>query len=198
MSPHSTLISTRLANSAMLAISRPARHSFFEPVAFSLACAACVIAGFDADLLSKIIFITTLIAVSIVDLNQRIIPNRMLAPAALAGVVILVIGSGDQLPAGLVGALGAGGFLLLAAVGAPGAMGMGDVKLAAVMGLYLGPAVVPALLIALIAASAFGLAVMFKNGIKRGRKATVAFGPFLSAGALLALFIGQGIVAWYL
>jgi len=85
----------------------------------------------------------------------------------------------------------------LAALAYPSGMGMGDVKLAAVMGLYLGSSVVPALLVALLAGSLVGVTIVTRKGVAAGRKTAVPFGPFLALGALVGLFWGPQIVAWY-
>jgi leader peptidase (prepilin peptidase)/N-methyltransferase len=79
----------------------------------------------------------------------------------------------------------------------PGGMGMGDVKLAAVMGLFLGRAVAPAIMIALIAGVVLGAALIAKKGAQAGRKTAVPFGPFLALGALVAVFAGEAIVEAY-
>jgi len=75
---------------------------------------------------------------------------------------------------------------------------MGDVKLAGVMGLFLGRTVAPGMLIAFLAGSVVGLGIMARKGVAEGRKTAVPFGPFLAFGALVALFAGDEIVDWYL
>jgi leader peptidase (prepilin peptidase)/N-methyltransferase len=77
-------------------------------------------------------------------------------------------------------------------------MGMGDVKLAGVLGLYLGRAVAPAILIALIAGVFVGAAIMVRKGAVEGRKTAVPFGPFLALGGMLAFFVGNELVDAYL
>jgi leader peptidase (prepilin peptidase)/N-methyltransferase len=77
-------------------------------------------------------------------------------------------------------------------------MGMGDVKLAGVLGLYLGRAIAPALFIALILGVVVGAAVIASKGMSDGRRTKVPFGPFLAAGALIAFFVGDGIVDSYM
>jgi leader peptidase (prepilin peptidase)/N-methyltransferase len=77
-------------------------------------------------------------------------------------------------------------------------MCMGDVKLAAVMGLVLGRAVAPALLIALLTATLFGIGVMVRHGVAQGRRTRIAFGPFLALGSVVGLFAGDALVGAYL
>jgi len=85
---------------------------------------------------------------------------------------------------------------LLAALARPGGMGMGDVKLAGVMGLYLGSSVLPALLIAFLSGSIYGGVLMARHGAG-ARKKGVPFGPFLALGGLVALLVGPDLVQWY-
>lgn len=142
-------------------------------------------------------FVAALVIITLTDLEHRIIPNVVLAPAAVAGVALLALTDAGKLPGHLLAAAIAGGFLLVVALAYPRGMGMGDVKLAAVMGLYLGRAVAPALLIGFALGSAYGLVLIARHG-GAARKRAVPFGPFLAAGALAALFAGDGIVDWYL
>ena len=132
-----------------------------------------------------------LLAVTVADLRARLVPDRALAAAT---VIILLLAAGldpASLPERGVAALGAGGFLLAAALIRPGAMGLGDVKLAAVLGLYLGREVAAALLIAFVSGSLLGLALVARHGWA-ARSQTIPFAPFLSLGALVVL--GANIV----
>jgi leader peptidase (prepilin peptidase)/N-methyltransferase len=76
-------------------------------------------------------------------------------------------------------------------------MGMGDVKLAGVMGLYLGSSIVPAMLIAFLSGTAVGIAIMARHGVAEGRKMGVPFGPFLAFGGVVALMVGPDLVEAY-
>jgi len=96
-----------------------------------------------------------------------------------------------------IAAAGAGGFLLAVALAYPRGMGMGDVKLAAVMGLYLGRAVVPALAVAVFAGAVVGMALLARDG-SSARKRAVPFGPFLALGGVVGLLAGDEILDWYL
>jgi leader peptidase (prepilin peptidase)/N-methyltransferase len=77
-------------------------------------------------------------------------------------------------------------------------MGMGDVKLAAVMGLVLGSAVAPALFVALLTGTLAGLVVMARHGVQAGRKTAIPFGPFLALGGVVGVFAGPALVNVYL
>jgi leader peptidase (prepilin peptidase) / N-methyltransferase len=110
---------------------------------------------------------------------------------------VLAFGS-DDLVEHLIAALAAGGFFLIAAIAYPRGMGMGDVKLAAVLGLFLGRAVGPAIFIALLAGTVVGAVVIARKGAVEGRKTAVPFGTFLALGAVCALLAGDAMVDLYL
>jgi leader peptidase (prepilin peptidase)/N-methyltransferase len=135
---------------------------------------------------------------ALIDIEHRVIPNRITVPGAVLALVVGLALDPSGEPERMIAALAAGGFLLLAALAYPGGMGMGDVKLAAVMGLCLGAAVAPAILIALVSGVAVGAAIIARKGAAEGRKTAIPFGPFLAAGALVAVFAGQQIVDLYI
>jgi leader peptidase (prepilin peptidase)/N-methyltransferase len=145
-----------------------------------------------------LLLVTALVPITLIDLDRRIIPNRITGPAALAALVAIVALDVDSLPESLIAAAAAGGFFLVAAVVYPSGMGMGDVKLAGVLGLYLGRAVAPAVFIALIGGVVVGAAVIARKGAREGRKTAVPFGPFLALGGLIAFFVGEDLVDAYL
>jgi leader peptidase (prepilin peptidase)/N-methyltransferase len=141
-------------------------------------------------------------AVALIDLRHRIIPNRLMYPSLIAFpiaiVVAWVLGSELDPVTALVGMLAYGGGLLLVALVSRG-MGMGDVKLAALLGLVLGSL---ALRFVAVAAAA-GILVGGLAGIGallagRGRKSAIPFGPSMVAGAVVAVFAGEPIASWYL
>jgi len=141
-------------------------------------------------------FAVTLATITLTDLEHRIIPNKVLTASAAVGIAIVVAGLPDEIAERAIAAGGAFLFLLVVALAYPRGMGMGDVKLAAVMGLYLGRAVAPALLIGFAAGAAFGIALIARHG-SSARKRAVPFGPFLALGGIVALFAGDAIVDWY-
>lgn len=138
----------------------------------------------------------TLAAITLTDLEHRVIPNKILIVAALVAVGLLLAGDRDAIPEHLLAAAIAFAVLFLVAILYPHGMGMGDVKLAGVMGLYLGKAVAPALLIGFAAGALFGLVLIARRGAD-ARKQAVPFGPFLAFGGLVAIFCGTEIVDWY-
>jgi leader peptidase (prepilin peptidase)/N-methyltransferase len=175
-----------------------ARYPLVEALMAVLWVAVVLTQDGAASIALGLAFVTLLVPVALIDLEHRIIPNRLLVPFAVVAVAILAIGEPSELPEHLIAGAAAGGFFLLAALAYPRGMGMGDVKLAAVMGLYLGRAVAPALLAALIFGTVVGLVVIARVGAAAGRKTAVPFGPFLALGGLVGLFAGPAIVDWYL
>jgi leader peptidase (prepilin peptidase)/N-methyltransferase len=144
-----------------------------------------------------LVFVTMLAAITLTDLERRVIPNRILLVSAILAVVIAAIVDPGSLPTRLVSAAAAGGLLFLAVLAYPRGMGMGDVKLAATMGLFLGRNVAPALLVALLAGSLIGLALIVRYG-SEARKWAIPFGPFLALGGVVGLLAGDQLVDWYL
>jgi leader peptidase (prepilin peptidase)/N-methyltransferase len=144
------------------------------------------------------VLIGVLVPIALIDLEHRIIPNKITLPAAIAAIAIGLAlrpsGVSEQLIAGAA----AGGFLLLFALAYPRGMGMGDVKLAAVLGLFLGRSVAVAMLAGVLAGTIVGVAVMARRGVGEGRKTAVPFGPFLAFGGVLAVLAGPSLVHWYL
>jgi leader peptidase (prepilin peptidase) / N-methyltransferase len=141
--------------------------------------------------------ILIVIPAALIDLEYRIIPNRL---TLLGAIVAIVLGTALD-PAGepqrLIAGVAAGGFLLLAALAYPGGMGMGDVKLAGVMGLFLGRAVAPAILLALLTGVLYGGLVIARVGAQAARKTAVPFGPFLALGAIVAVYAGEPLIDLY-
>lgn len=153
--------------------------------------------GVDPLLLIELPLAALLLTVAGIDLEHRIIPNRLLAPAAIYGVIASALLRPDELPELALAGAGAFVFLLVAAVAYPGGMGMGDVKLAGVLGLYLGVSVLPALMGAFLAGSVVGLAIIARYGAA-ARKRGVPFGPFLALGGLVGLLAGPELIQVYL
>jgi leader peptidase (prepilin peptidase) / N-methyltransferase len=176
----------------------PVRYPLVEALTAALCAGAVLVHHTAAGIALSVVLILLLVPAAAIDLEHRIIPNRITGLGA-----VLALGVGLALdPAGeperLIAAVAAGGFLLVAALAYPGGMGMGDVKLAGMMGLFLGRSVAPALMIALVSGVVAGLVVMSRKGVKQGRKTAVPFGPFLAFGAIVAIYAGQALVEAYL
>jgi leader peptidase (prepilin peptidase)/N-methyltransferase len=144
-----------------------------------------------------LVFVTTLAAITLTDLDRRVIPNKILVAAAVAGVAIAAVGDPGSLPERLIAAAAAGGGLFVVALAYPRGMGLGDVKLAAVMGLYLGRNMAPAMLVALLSGSVVGLVLIGRHGAE-ARKRAIPFGPFLAFGGVVGLLAGDQLVRLYL
>jgi leader peptidase (prepilin peptidase)/N-methyltransferase len=144
-----------------------------------------------------LVFVTMLAAVTLTDLEQRIIPNKILLAGAILCVAIAAATDPGGLPERAIAALAAGGLLFGVALAYPQGMGLGDVKLTATMGLFLGRAVAPAILIALLAGSAVGLAMIARHG-SQARKMAIPFGPFLALGGVAGLLAGEQLIDLYL
>lgn len=173
-----------------------ARYPIVEALTGATFAAVAAVRGFDAELLLELPFAALLIAVAAIDLDHRVVPNRLLLPAAgwaVAGGALIWPGF---LPEALGAGAGAFAFLLVAALAYPAGMGMGDVKLAGVMGLYLGLSVIPALAVAFLAGTAVGVAILVREG-RSARKTGIPFAPFLALGGLVGLLAGDELISLY-
>jgi leader peptidase (prepilin peptidase) / N-methyltransferase len=159
-------------------------------ISASLARFGLTVHGFVAVLLC-----CALVAVTVTDLERRVIPNRIVLPTA--GVVLVAQTAADRSPEWAIAALAASTFLLLAALAYPGGMGMGDVKLALLLGAALGQTVVVGLMIGFVAALVPAVVLVARHG-SAARKMAVPFGPFLALGGVVALFAGHAILQAYL
>ncbi len=140
-------------------------------------------------------FCAVLVALSAIDANERIVPNRIVVPAA--GVALVVHTAIDPSLAWLAWALIAAAGLFLVVLAYPRGLGMGDVKLALLLGAMLGAAVTVALMLGLFAALVPAAALLSRHGAS-ARKMGVPLVPFLSLGAVVALFFGDAILDAYL
>jgi leader peptidase (prepilin peptidase) / N-methyltransferase len=131
-------------------------------------------------------FVVALLVVSVVDIRTRRIPNRIVLPAAIIVLFAHVAVAPERALEWIAASLGAFGLLLMLALLYPGGLGMGDVKLALLLGAALGWAVASALAIGLVAAALAGVAMIVFGGWS-ARKATLPLGPFLAFGSLAVL-----------
>jgi leader peptidase (prepilin peptidase) / N-methyltransferase len=172
----------------------PLRYPAVELVT-ALLVAGCVWKfGLSGSAAVAAFFCLALVAVSATDLEHRIIPNRIVVPAGL-----IVLAANTALhpgPQWTIGAVGASGFLFAAALAYPAGMGLGDVKLAFLMGAALGKTVPVALFLGVFAALVPGLVLLARHG-SAARKMGVPFGPFLALGSVVALFAGHWLLDAY-
>jgi leader peptidase (prepilin peptidase)/N-methyltransferase len=173
------------------------RYPLVEALTAALCVGAVLVHDTAAGIALSIALILIVVPSALIDLEHRIIPNRITLLGAVAALALGLALDPAGEPERLIAGAAAGGFLLLAALAYPGGMGMGDVKLAGVMGLFLGASVAPALLIALVTGVLLGALVIARKGAQAGRKTAVPFGPFLALGALVAVFVGHPLVDVY-
>src|SRR5215211_6542024 len=162
------------------------------------ACFGAVVAvrGFDQGLWLDLPFVACLIALAGIDLDHKLLPNKIVYPMAAWGLIAsLLVDSGDIVEH-LLGGAGAFLFLLAAVLAYPAGMGMGDVKLAGAMGLYLGVSIIPALLVAFLSGSVVGVVILVREGAG-ARKKAVPFGVFLALGGIVGVLAGPELIDVY-
>jgi leader peptidase (prepilin peptidase)/N-methyltransferase len=176
-----------------------ARYPLVEAITAVLYVA--VVAAKHDDVLQMVlglVLVTFLVPIAVIDLDLKIIPNKLTGPAAVLAIALGAVLEPSYLPEQLAAGAGALLFFYLPALIHSKGMGMGDVKLAGVLGLYLGRAVAPAIFAGLILGVVIGAAIVASKGVSEGRRVKVPFGPFLAVGALIAIFAGDAIVDHYL
>jgi leader peptidase (prepilin peptidase)/N-methyltransferase len=173
----------------------PWRYPLVEVVTAVL-IAGCVLRfGLAWEALVASFFCAALVAVSATDLERFVIPNRIVVPA---GVAVLAAQTAlHPSPEWAAGAFGASGFLLVAALAYPAGMGMGDVKLAFLLGAMTGRTVPVALMAGMLAALLPSIVLFARHG-RAARKMRIPFGPFLALGGIVALFAGKALLDAYL
>jgi len=164
------------------------------PVFAALAVACLVDFGFSVEALVDILACGVLVAVTVTDLERRIIPNRIIVPALVVALVVQTIR--DPSVEWILAALGAGGFFLIAALVYPAGLGMGDVKMAAFLGAWLGAPVIVALFLGSLFSIVPAIVILARHG-RAARKMGIPFAPFLALGGVVAMFAGDGILDWW-
>ena len=171
-----------------------ARYPAVELVTALLVAGSAWKFGLSGSALVAAFVCLVLVTVSATDLEHRIIPNRIVLPAA--AIVLAANTALHPSPQWALGALGASGFLFAAALAYPRGMGMGDVKLALLMGAALGATVPVAMMIGMVSALVPGLYLLARHG-RAARKMGIPFGPFLALGTVVALFAGHPLLHAY-
>jgi leader peptidase (prepilin peptidase) / N-methyltransferase len=173
----------------------PLRDPLVE-VASGLLFAGCVFTfGLTLYAFAAALFSAALVVVSATDLERRIVPNRVVLPAAAAVLVLNTVWHPS--PVWAIAALGLAGFLFVAALAYPGGMGMGDVKLALLIGALLGRTTPVAFMLTLLLALVPTGFLIARHG-RGARRLAIPFAPFLAAGAVITLFAGHAILDAYL
>ncbi len=176
-----------------------ARYPVVEAITAALYVLVVALKVDDLEqMLLGLVLVTFLVPIAVIDLDVRRIPNALTGPAALLAVALGAVLDPGHLPEQLAAGVGAMLFFYLPALIHKKGMGMGDVKLVAVLGLYLGWAVAPAIFIALILGVVVGAGIIAAKGVSDGRRTKVPFGPFLAIGGLIAFFVGGELVDSYI
>jgi leader peptidase (prepilin peptidase)/N-methyltransferase len=174
-------------------LNAPASPIQMRPVvgmaAAALAIAALVHFGPTAHAIGAVFILVIVAIVTVVDLEQRRIPNRIVLPATAVALGAQIALDPAQAPTLLAWSLGAGLFFYVPMLLFRGGMGMGDVKLAVFLGAALAEVVVPAIVVAVFASFLAAVTVLLLNGAA-ARKSAMPFAPFLAVGAAVAIFIG--------
>ena len=160
--------------------------------------------GFDPALPAFLVLMAALIAISAIDLEHFIVPNRIVYPTLFVSAPLLVVaavidGDGKSLREAALGGVLAFALFLLIHLVSPGGMGFGDVRLAGLLGVFLGwltlPHVLLGLFLGFLLASVVGVGLIVAS--RRSRKDAIPFGPFLALGAVLAVLVGSPLLRLY-
>jgi leader peptidase (prepilin peptidase) / N-methyltransferase len=152
-----------------------------------LAAASFIRFGLSAHALLGAFFVSTLTLLAAIDLEHRVLPNAIVLPALPVALGLAALWKPDKVPIHLLAGAVFGGVFLLIALVYPKGMGMGDVKLALLIGIALGSATVGAVIVTSVASFVGALVVLARGGLA-ARKATIPFGPYLALGAIVAFF----------
>ena len=150
--------------------------------------------GLTAEAVLAAFFCAVLVVLSAIDIEHRILPDRIVLPSA--AIVLVAQTALNPSVEWILAALGASLFLFLAVLAYPKGMGMGDVKLALLMGAMLGRTVTVAMAIGMVAALVPAVVLLARHG-SAARKMGIPFGPFLALGSVIALFAGERLFAAY-
>jgi leader peptidase (prepilin peptidase)/N-methyltransferase len=171
------------------------RYPAVELATAVLATACVADFGLSLHALAGAIFGAALVAITATDIERRIVPNRIVLPATVV-VLALMLAWRPSVEWPVAG-FGAALFLFITALVYPSGMGMGDVKLALLLGVAVGRAVPVALMVGMLSALVPSIVLFARHGAA-ARKMGIPFAPFLALGGVVALFAGPTIVHWYL
>lgn len=174
------------------------RYPMVEALTAALAVGVVLVKHSTVSVALGLLLVGVLVPVALIDLDTRRIPNKITGPAAVLAILVGAALHPSGVPEQLIAGAAAATFLLVFALAYPKGMGMGDVKLVGVMGLFLGRYVAVAVLASLVVGSVVGALVIARLGVRKGRKTAIPFGPFLAIGGAIALLAGPPILHWYL
>lgn len=174
----------------------PARYPLVEGLTGVLFGAAAIRFEGAGQLALSLVLIAALIALAVTDLEHRLLPNAIVGPAAVAGLVLSFWGGSAAWWAYPLAALAVAGFLFGLATVYPGGMGMGDVKMGGMLGMFLGPYAAMAVFAGALSGILAYAALVVAGRLERG--SALPFGTFMALGGLVALFAGPQLWGLYL
>ncbi|MDX6376244.1 MAG: leader peptidase (prepilin peptidase) / N-methyltransferase [Gaiellaceae bacterium] len=173
------------------------RPPIMQVVGALLGAAAGWRLGLAGPLVPALLLVALLVPIVFIDIEHRVIPDRLVFPGtAIALVAWALVDPGRLKEHGLAAVIAFAVFLVMAIV-YPAGMGLGDVKLALLLGAFLGSAVAPGLFLGFLVSAVPSMAILLKYG-RQGGKVGIPFGPFMAAGAFLGLLWGDQLIRWYM
>ena len=172
------------------------RYPALELATAGLAAGSIAAYGANWRGLAVMVMALALVPVVVIDLEHKLIPNIITYPAAALALTFAILDRPERWWVPVTAAVGAALFLFILWVIKPQGMGLGDVKLALLLGAVLGASVIPAFFIAFAAGSILGVVLMARKGVG-ARKSQIPFGPYLAVGAVLALWVGPTMITLY-
>jgi leader peptidase (prepilin peptidase)/N-methyltransferase len=173
------------------------RPPTMEIVGAVLGAAAGWRIGLEGPLLPALLLIALLIPITFIDIEHRVIPDRLVFPGTAIALASWAIVDPGRLTEHVLAAVIAFAVFLLMVIIYPAGMGLGDVKLALMLGAFLGSAVAPGLFLGFLLSAVLSVAILVRHG-RKGGKVGIPFGPFMAAGAILGLLWGDQIIHWYM
>ena len=158
-------------------------------VAGALAVASVIRFGLSGRAIVDSIFAAALVLLTAIDLERRLIPNLIVLPATALILALQIALFPDRTLEWFLASLGAALFFLIPALIFPAGLGMGDVKLAALLGAALGKSVVAAIFVGVLSAALVSLAILAREGLG-ARKKAIPYGPFLALGGVVVMLLG--------
>ena len=172
------------------------RYPIIEALTAALFAAAYLKFGLSVDFAAAALLLAALVALTAIDLEHQLLPDVITLPGILTGVVASVASPNGSLVDSLLGIALGGGLFFTIIVASGGGMGGGDMKLAAMLGAFMGWKVtLVAIFIAILGGGALAVTVLAAR--RKGRKDPIPFGPFLAFGGAVAMFWGQALIKWY-
>ncbi len=177
-------------------IARLRRPPVLELTGALLGAAVGAEIGLGGPLVPALLLVALLLPITVIDLEHRIIPDALVLPGTVVGLIVGIgVAPGRALELVLGAVLGYGLLLALALLN-PAGMGYGDVKLVLMLGAFLGWQIFPAVVVGFVLAAVLSIAILLRHG-RAGRSIGIPFGPFLAAGALVGLLWGPALLHLY-